>query len=80
MANSANQDSIIVKDSNEDNKIYFLNSNGSKDYLEGKMKPGAMGKYYTKLRNKKKTNTFVFENIRDGKGFFGSFREYIINH
>jgi len=74
LANSANQDSIIVKEA--DGSLYFLTKNGEKDKLSGKMKPGKLGKYYTQLRNKKKTNTFVFENIIDGKGFFERYREY----
>lgn len=76
LANSANQDSIIVKDA-KTNEIYFLDKNGEKYFLEGKIKPGALGKYYTKLRNKKTTNTFVFENEKDGKSFFKSYLEYI---
>ena len=64
MANSANQDSIIVK--NSDGNIYFLKQNGDKQDLGGKMMPGKLGKYYTKLRNKKQSNIFVFESERDG--------------
>lgn len=73
LANSANQDSIIVKDKSG---IYFLDKNGNKDKLNGKLKPGSLGKYYTKLRNKKVSNTFVFESERVDNGFFKSFREY----
>lgn len=71
LANSAKQDSIIVKES--DGNIYFLESNGNKEKLNGDMKPGKLGKYYTQLRNKKQSNTFVFENERDGLGYFGSY-------
>ena len=77
LANSADQDSIIVKEASGD--IYFLNQNGSKDKLDGQLKPGKIGKYYTQLRNKKKTNTFVFEAITDGLGFIKSFKNYFTN-
>ncbi len=75
LANSANQDSIIVKEST--GEIYFLDKRGKKDTLNGDLKPGKLGKYYTKLRNKKTSNTFVFESERDGKGYFESFREFL---
>lgn len=76
LANSANQDSIIVKDA-KTGKIYFLDQKGNKDYLDGNLKPGALGMYYTKLRNKKMTNTFVFEKEVEGTGYFKSFRDFI---
>lgn len=80
LANSTNQDSIIVKDAQVD-KVYFLDSGKNKTYLtNSQLKPGALGKYYTKLRNKKKTNTFVFENIKDGKGYLRSFKEYVLHN
>ena len=75
LANSANQDSIIVKGT--DGKIFFLDQQGKKDYLQGGLKPGAMGKYYTKLRNKSPSNVFVFESEKDGAGFFKSYREFL---
>jgi len=71
LANTANQDSIIVKDS--EGNIYFLLKNGTKNKLAGEMRPGKLGKYYTQLRNKKATNTFVFESERDGLGYFGHY-------
>lgn len=33
------------------------------------LKPGKAGEMYTKLRNNKKSNTFVFEGERDDDGF-----------
>jgi len=76
LANSANQDSIIVKEAS--GEIYFLDQNGKKDKLDGELKAGKLGKYYTQLRNKKKTNTFVFENITDAPGFISSFRKHFV--
>lgn len=74
LANSANQDSIIVKDADL-NKTYFLTKSGEKEFLKGGIKPGALGKFYTKLRNKK--DTFVFESELLGKGGIQTFREYV---
>lgn len=75
LANSANQDSIIVKEAS--GKIYFLDQQGNKSNLEGTLKPGKLGKYYSQLRNKKKSNTFVFEEIVDGKTLFHRWREHL---
>ena len=71
LANSAKQESIIVKDS--DGNIYFLEDNDNKETLAGIMKPGKLGKYYTQLRNKKQSNIFVFESERDGLGYFAQY-------
>jgi hypothetical protein len=73
LANSENQDRIIVK--NKLGEIYFLEKNGNKVPFGGKLIQGELGKYYTKLRNKKETNSFFFENERNGKGFIESYRE-----
>lgn len=73
LAGSANQDSILVKE--RSGIVYFLTKSGKKEFMHGNLKPGKLGKYYTQLRNKKKSNTFVFESIEDGKGFFQSMRE-----
>ena len=76
LANSTNQDSIIVKEL--DKGIYFLDSNGTKHELtKGTVTYKEIGKYYTKLRNKKVSNTFVFEGTHFNSGFFQSFREYL---
>jgi len=78
LANSENQDSIIVKEL--DKGIYFLDKSGKKDseYL-GKQKVSfkEVGKFYTKLRNKKTSNLFVFEGTHTRPGFIQSFREYL---
>lgn len=80
LANSENQDSIIVKEL--DKGIYFLDKNKKKDseYL-GKQKVTfkEVGKFYTKLRNKKESNLFVFEKTHQRPGFIESFRNYLIN-
>lgn len=74
LANSRNQDSIIVKSKDG---VYFLDKNKNKTILHDGLKVGKIGKYYTQLRNKKTSNTFVFEQVVDGKGYFQLFREYI---
>lgn len=74
LANSYNQDAILVKEPKE---AYLLYKNGSKEVLGGNIKPGKIGEFYTQLRNKKKSNTFVFEAERDAKGFLGSFADFI---
>ena len=68
LANSANQDSIIVKES--DGSLYFLKRNGEKDVLSGKMVTGKLGKYYTQLRNKKKPILLSLERLKMGKVYF----------
>jgi len=74
LANQANQDSIIVKDSSG---IYFLDKNKNKDYLpKGKISINKLGKYYTKLRNKgSKSGSFVFENEILPRNSISSFAE-----
>jgi len=73
LATSANQDSILVKE--RSGNVYFLTKSGKHEHLQGSLKPGKLGTFYTQLRNKKRSNTFVFEGIEDGKGFFQSMRE-----
>ncbi len=68
LANKYNQDAIFVKTKEE---VYLLFKDGSKEVLKGGLKPGKLGDFYTKLRNNKKSNTFVFESERDGNSFFG---------
>ena len=78
LANSENQDSIIVKEL--DKGLYFLDRNGNKDseFLgQQKVTFKAVGKYYTKLRNKKASNLFVFEGTHTRPGFIQSFREFL---
>lgn len=70
LANEFKQDAIFVKTEKE---VYLYFKNGSKEKLTGGLKPGKIGDFYTKLRNKKETNTFVFEGARTSLGFFGNF-------
>lgn len=56
-----NQDGVLVK-TQDGVKIY--DQQGKVIFDVGSLKPGKMGTMYTKLRNNKKTNTFVFESIR----------------
>jgi len=78
LANAENQDSIIVKEL--DKGIYFLNQQKEKYFLEkGKATFKEVGKYYTKLRNKKVSNLFVFEGTHTRPGFIESFSKYIKN-
>ena len=80
LANSRNQDSIIVKEPVDGkSQVYFLDKNKKKIVLSGGLKAGKLGKYYTQLRNKKASNTFIFEGEIDGKGYFQSFREFYQN-
>jgi len=77
LANSENQDSIIVKEL--DKGIYFLDKDGKKTSLtKGKIKFSEIEKFYTKLRHKNpKNNLFVFEGTHQQKGFISRFRDYI---
>ncbi len=77
LANSENQDSIIVKEL--DKGIYFLDKNGNKDSeFLGKQKVTfkEIGKYYTKLRNKG-NSLFVFEGTHTRPGFIQSYRDFL---
>jgi len=61
-----NQDGVLVKDK-DGAKIYT----GSGDVYDevGTLSPGKAGEIYTRLRNNKKSNTFVFESERDDLGW-----------
>lgn len=61
LANQYNQDAILVRDSNKKTYLYF--KDGKKEDLGSKPSIGKMGSMYTKLRNNKKTNTFIFEEL-----------------
>lgn len=61
-----NQDGVLVKDK-EGAKVY--DKSGGVMFDVGELKPGKAGEMYTKLRNNKKSNTFVFEGERDDDGF-----------
>lgn len=61
-----NQDGVLVKDK-DGAKVY--DKSGGVMFDVGELKPGKAGEMYTKLRNNKKSNTFVFEGERDDDGF-----------
>jgi hypothetical protein len=65
---SYNQDGVLIKDK-DGAKVY--NKSGDVVFDVGELKPGKAGEMYTKLRNNKKSNTFVFEGERDDIGFIG---------
>ena len=41
----------------------------------GTLKPGKAGEIYSKLRNNKDSNTFVFEGERDDDGFIARLKQ-----
>lgn len=57
-----NQDGVLVKDK-DGAKVY--DKDGGVMFDVGTLKPGKAGEIYTRLRNNKKSNTFVFESERD---------------
>lgn len=61
-----NQDGVLIKDK-EGAKVY--QKDGSVMFDVGTLKPGKAGEIYTRLRNNKKSNTFVFESERDDLGW-----------
>ena len=63
---SYNQDGVLIKD-NKGAKVY--DKSGDEMFDVGTLSPGKAGEMYTKLRNNKKSNTFVFEGERDDEGF-----------
>lgn len=65
LGNQADQDAVLVKDSKGTRLIY---KDGAEKPL-GNLSPGSLGQAYTKLRNNKSTNTFVFKEERDDIGF-----------
>jgi len=76
LANKYNQDSIFVKEGLGDkSRVYFYTKKGTKDKIDGKLSLGKVGEFYTKLNNKKRANTFVFESATTGSGFFARHRK-----
>lgn len=61
-----NQDGVLVKDK-DGAKVY--DKQGGVMFDVGTLKPGKAGEIYTRLRNNKKSNTFVFESERDDLGW-----------
>lgn len=58
LGNKFNQDAVLVKDPNGTRLIF---KDGSTQDI-GTLQPGKMGTMYSRLRNNKATNTFVFES------------------
>ena len=65
LGNQYNQDAVLVKDANGTRLIF---KDGTEQAL-GNLSPGGLGQAYTKLRNNKASNTFVFKEERDDLGF-----------
>lgn len=65
LGNEYQQDAVLVKDAAGIRLIY---GDGQEIKLNT-LNPGALGSMYTKLRNNKKTNTFIFTEERDEVGF-----------
>ena len=65
LGNMFNQDAVLVKD---DKGTRLINRDDS-EYELGDIKPGQMGDMYTRLRNNKQANSFVFESERDELGW-----------
>lgn len=61
-----NQDGVLVKDK-DGAKVY--EKDGSVMFDVGTLKPGKAGEIYTRLRNNKKANAFIFEAERDDLGW-----------
>jgi len=77
LANRYNQDAIIVKEGKGNSSVsYFLNKDNTKTALKGKLSPGKIGDYYTRLHNNKKSNTFVFEYVKPAKSWIGKAEEF----
>lgn len=68
-----NQDGVLVKKS--DGKYYILDKNGKETLKLNTLNAGKIGSLYTKLRNNKKSNTFVVESERDDAGFIGHYKK-----
>jgi hypothetical protein len=65
LGNMFNQDAVLVKDKDG---TRLISKDGS-EYSLGEIHPGQMGDMYTRLRNNKKSNTFVFESEREELGW-----------
>jgi len=63
-----NQEAGLIK---VNNVIGLYDKSGQSIMTFTKFLPGQLGDIYTKIRNNKRANTFVFENERDSTGFFG---------
>lgn len=63
-----NQDGVLVKTVDG---INIYNKAGEVTYTLDNFNPGAAGEMYSKLRNNKKANTFMFTEERDDIGWVG---------
>lgn len=64
------QDGVLVK---TQNTVAIYDKNGEVLYPLNKLNPGKLGTMYTKPRNNKHTNTFVFTEERVDRGWAGRF-------
>jgi len=74
LANKHDQDSILVKTPKE---TKLINKDGSEEVKNGKLQAGELGDFYTKLRHKNKTSTFIFESERLDGSNMTRFSEYV---
>ena len=67
------QDSIAIKEVKADGTadIYLLNNQGHRDETFDNANIGGFGEFYSRLRNDKVSNTFVFESTRLEPSYFG---------
>lgn len=66
------QDAVLVKDKDGAN---LYDKNGKLEFSVGSLKPGKMGSIYSRLRNNKEANVFIFESERDDLGFLDRMRQ-----
>lgn len=67
LAREFDQEAVLIKSTKGAN---LYDQNGNAFLNVGELKAGKMGQIYSKMRNNKQSNTFVFENERDGAGWF----------
>ena len=66
LGNEYNQEGLLIKSHGE---VKALNLGTGDFEVVNNFSAGSAGEVYSKLRNNKKSNTFVFESERDGAGF-----------
>jgi len=67
------QDAVLVKA----NGVIGIYAGGELDFTLQDFAAGNSSEVYTKLRNNKKSNTFIFENTRQAKGFISKFKKRV---
>jgi len=87
LANKFDQDAVFVDEKTGSlegknfvktgEEVYLYYANGKKEKLDSTFKPDKVGDFYTQLRGKGRNHTFVFESVREGKGYFASLIEKI---